>query len=98
LDLAGIGIDHLGMEILSKHTWEKLKKLHLDWNKAISIEGIKHLTPEVFPSLSFINLDWTTLGYQGVKILMSHNWKTLKNLSFSSIYSTKTIITWGIKD
>lgn len=71
------------MEILASRKWLLLKKLHLDWNKEISIEGISFLRPEVFPSLSYVNLDWTTLGAQGVRVFMSHDWKTMRNVSLS---------------
>ena len=69
---AGVGISEQGMEILASRRWNQLRKLHLDWNKEISIEGIRFLTPEAFPSLTSVNLDWTTLGAQGVRIFMSH--------------------------
>jgi len=72
------------MGILAKGKWYNLKKLHLDWNKLISIEGAKFITPNLFPNLTNINLDWTTLGSAGVKELMSQEWKTLKLLSLSN--------------
>lgn len=82
------------MEILKRRTWEKLKKLHIDWNKTISIDGIKNVTPTIYPFLSVIKLDWTTLGAPGVKEFMRHDWKTLKNLSLSTSPKTKITITW----
>lgn len=82
------------MEILTRRKWEKLKKLHIDWNKTISIDGIKNVTPTIYPFLSVIKLDWTTLGAPGVKELMRHDWKTLKNISLSRSIITKITTIW----
>lgn len=78
------------MEILASRKWVLLRKLHLDWNKEISIEGISFLRPEVFPCLSYVNLDWTTLGAQGVRVFMSREWKTLRNISLSKFAITRS--------
>lgn len=82
------------MEILSRRTWGELKKLHIGWNKTVSIDGIKSVTPVIYPNLSVIKLDWTTLGAPGVKEFMRHDWKTLKNLSLSKYWFKKITITW----
>lgn len=40
-----------------------------------------------------LNIDWITLGFRGAKELMSHDWKSIKNISLSKYMVMKTIIT-----
>jgi hypothetical protein len=89
-------MNHLGMEELGSVGWSKLKKLYLSDNKDIGKQGIVFLTPARFPLLATLTLDGINLGPQGLKELMSHQWKNLKSLSvgtFPSIQATTSCAT-----